>query len=465
MIEERDVTPELLERLSRSAPRYTSYPTAVDWQSAFAPENYAQLLAAESERKGPLSLYAHIPFCPERCLYCGCNVVISRKRARVASYVERMLRELESLERAGMGRRALDQMHWGGGTPTYLLEGEIERLFRAVNGVFTFEPDADLSIEVDPRVTTGEQLDLLGELGFRRISIGVQDWDTRVQEEVHRVQSRELTCDVVEAARAAGFRSVNIDLIYGLPYQTRKSFSATIDGVLELRPERIALFHYAHVPWIKKHQRVLATQAMPSASEKLSIFLRSTKRLRAVGYQSIGLDHFALPSDELAIAAADGQLKRNFMGYTTRADEGLVPLGTSSIGELGGHYVQNSADESDYVGRIDQTGLACFRGHRLSAEDRLRRDVIVELMCNGHVNKPDIENRHSICFDQHFAVEMSELLALQDDGLVELHAGAIRLTDLGQLLMRNVALVFDLYFRERMALGGDAANTTYSKTL
>jgi oxygen-independent coproporphyrinogen-3 oxidase len=454
----------LLEKYATSAPRYTSYPTAVDWASDFDGSRYPELLADAARENAPLSVYVHIPFCAERCLFCGCNVVITRNEERVERYLERLEREFAFVRASGVGAREVHQYHWGGGTPTHLSSKQIARVQESFTKTFHLAGDAEVAIEVDPRVTTDEQIALLARLGFNRISVGIQDFDRRVQEDVKRVQSVEETRRVVDAARAAGMGSLNVDLIYGLPYQSVESFERTVRIVLEIRPERIALFHYAHVPWIKKHQTAMSLDAAPDPATKLAIFLRALELFRDAGYVSIGLDHFALPEDELARAARAGSLHRNFMGYTTRRGSEMVSLGVSAIGEVGGAFVQNDPAESEYLTRIQEHGFATARGHTLSAEDRLRRDVILSIMCNLVLAKAPIEARHGIDFDEHFAAELAELAPLEADGLVERGRDALRITPLGQLFLRNVALPFDRYLRARRALG-ESGKGTFSRTL
>ena len=313
-------------------------------------------------------------------------------------------------------------------------------------------------------MTTRAQIELLARLGFNRVSLGVQDFDPAVQKAIKRVQSEDETRAVIEAAREFGMGSINIDLIYGLPHQTQASFERTVERVLTLRPDRIALFHYAHVPWMKKHQNAIDLGPAPSSDVKLAIFTHAVERFRDAGYVYIGLDHFALPEDELAQALRTESLQRNFMGYTTRRGSDMVSLGVSSIGEVAGCYVQNAANEAEYLQRIDGDGFATYRGHELSAEDRLRRDVIVGLMCNGVLKKAAIEARHGIVFDEVFSAELVALKPLEDDGLVRLERDALRLTALGQLFMRNVALPFDRYFAARKSRGEDS-RSTFSKTV
>jgi oxygen-independent coproporphyrinogen-3 oxidase len=455
---------ELLEKYATSAPRYTSYPTAVDWASGFEPERYPDLLARASERDDPLSVYFHIPFCAERCLFCGCNVVITRNEDRVEQYLTVLENEIARVGESGIGRRRVHQYHWGGGTPTHLDLAQIERVQAAFSRVFSLTDDAEVAIEVDPRVTTPAQIELLAQLGFNRISLGVQDFDEKVQVDIKRVQSEEETREIVDAARAAGMGSLNIDLIYGLPHQTRGGFESTVDRILDIRPERVALFHYAHVPWIKKHQTAMTLDAIQSAEDKLSTFLRAVEQFQDAGYVYIGLDHFALPDDELAVALQKGELHRNFMGYTTRRGSEMVSCGVSAIGEVDGSFVQNDPNEHEYLRRVRENGFATHRGHELSADDALRRDVILGLMCNGILRKADIEGRHGIDFDATFAEELAELAPLAEDGLVALDADALRLSPLGQMFMRNVALPFDRYFKARKARG-ETGKSTFSKTL
>lgn len=465
-----EVPKELLARYATSAPRYTSYPTAVDWEKdpelAFDPTTYGERLeaAATARPDEPISLYTHVPYCAELCLFCGCNVQISRSAERRERYLEAVEHELRFIERTGIQRREVKQFHWGGGTPTSLDPDQLARLFESIMGRFRMAEGAEVSIEVDPRVTTTEQIERLASLGFNRVSMGVQDFEPDVQQAIKRVQSEEMTRNVIQSARESGMESVNIDLIYGLPHQTRDGFKRTVETTLDIAPERVALFHYAHVPWMKKHQAAMDTDAMPSAEQKLDLFADSIEAFDAAGYVYLGLDHFALPEDELSVAAADGTLHRNFMGYTTQRGREMVSLGVSSIGEVDGCYVQNIANEPEYVRDVAERGFATYRGHAMSPEDRMRRDLILELMCNGRVDKRRIEAEHGVDFDATFALELEELETPASDGLVELSSDLIKLTPIGQVLMRNVAVPFDRYLRERKARG-ESGKSTFSKTL
>ena len=457
------VSTQLLEKYRTSAPRYTSYPTALDWvKESFDPAAYSDELRAAASHSDALSVYVHVPFCDAMCLYCGCNVIVTQRDDRVDRYLDRLELEFERVGATGIGARKVHQYHWGGGTPTHLSPDRMQRLHAAFEGVFGRSDDAESAIEVDPRVTSIEHLDALAGMGFGRISMGVQDFEPEVQAATQRVQSFELTRDLVEASRARGMDSVNIDLMYGLPHQSRAGFARTVQRVLELRPDRVALFHYAHVPWLKKHQNALDIEAAPDSATKLEIFVDAMEAFVDAGYVYLGLDHFALPDDELALAAREGTLHRNFMGYTTRRGSEMVSFGVSSIGEVNGCFAQNFHHEADYLRAIDRGGLATMRGHRMSDEDRLRRDVILGLMCNGVIDKQRVASEHGIDFDAHFAGELEALVPLRDDGLVELDTDALRLTELGQLFMRNVALPFDRYYAARTERGREGS---FSKTL
>lgn len=456
-----EVPGEVLDRYAVAAPRYTSYPTALDWEDELDSGSYRSLLAGRRGRPDPLGVYVHVPFCEERCLFCGCNVVVTRDRERSERYVDLLEREISAVADSGVGGSPVTQYHWGGGTPTYLSPGAMERLHAAFSRSFRLEPGAEAAVEVDPRVTTEEQLALLASMGFNRISLGVQDFDPVVQKAVKRVQSVEQTRHVIEAARGLGFQSVNVDLIYGLPRQTLEGFRRTLDEILDIRPERIALFLYAHVPWIKKHHRAIDLEAVPSREEKLAIFTDAVGVLTGEDYVYLGLDHFALPGDELAVAHRRRTLQRNFMGYSTRAGHDLLGFGVSAIGMVGGAYVQNERDPALWRERIRTEGTAVVRGHRLRAEDHLRRDVIERLMCHGVVVKQEIADRHGVDFDRVFALELEELRVHAGDGLVRLLPESVQVTPRGQLFLRNIALVFDSYRRR----AGSEGSRAFSRTI
>lgn len=458
-----EIPKDLLVRYGTSAPRYTSYPTAIDWRHDLDPHGYSARLASAAAADGPVSAYVHIPFCEQLCLYCGCNVVITRDHGKSAPYLDTLESEIAAVAATGIARRPVSQFHWGGGTPTFLSSDEMKRLFHAFTSRFTLTEDAEVAIEVDPRFTTLEQVRTLGALGFNRMSMGVQDFDPKVQKAVNRVQSIEQTRAILDACRANGFKSVNIDLIYGLPHQHREQFRRTLDLTLDMAPDRVALFHYAHVPWIRKHQEVMPDDAFPSSDEKSAIFADAVEAFTARGYRWIGLDHFAAPGDELAVARDAGTLDRNFMGYTTRRGTDLLPFGITSIGEIGGAFVQNAHTVDAWASAVASRGTACERGHVLDADDRLRRDVILALMCNGRVDIPIVASRHGVDFPERFARELAELRPMADDGLVLLEDDAIVVTPLGQVFLRNIALPFDAYTRRRRETGEGTART-FSRT-
>jgi oxygen-independent coproporphyrinogen-3 oxidase len=448
------VSLDLLRRYDRPGPRYTSYPTAVQFHEGFDEAAYRGRLADAAASPDPLSLYLHLPFCEERCSFCGCMVIITRKREVAATYLGYLLREIAMLRDALGPRRRVVQYHWGGGTPTYLAPAQMAQLHEAVVSAFDLEPGAEAAIEVDPRVTSMEQLALLRELGFNRLSLGVQDFTPEVQQAVNRVQSVEATRAIFDRARSLGFASINIDLIYGLPRQTRSSFAATIETVARMRPDRIALYSYAHVPWLRGNQKSIPMADLPGPEQKLELFVDAMGRFLDAGYAQIGMDHFAVPDDALAQAAAAGRLHRNFMGYTTRPAPDLVGAGVSAIGDLAGAFAQNVKKLSTYYAAIDAGRFPVERGYRLDADDRVRRDVIARIMCAFRVDRTEVEARHGIDFGTYFAGELAELAREpQADGLVVLDDGGFTVTPAGRLFVRNLAMIFDRHLRERQMAG------------
>ncbi|MEW5855153.1 MAG: oxygen-independent coproporphyrinogen III oxidase [Myxococcota bacterium] len=440
---------DVLARYSTTAPRYTSYPTALVWRDL--PETEAlDVLDRASRTKQPLSLYAHLPFCWKLCYYCGCNMMVTRNPKLVERYLAALTTEIG---RATLEHRPVTQIHWGGGTPTYLNSEQLTRLFNAMAERFKITPDAEISIEVHPPVTTLEQVKTLARLGFNRVSMGVQDFDPVVQEAVHRIQPFEQTRDLIQACRDAGFRGVSIDLMYGLPHQTPTTFQQTLDKVEQLRPDRIALFGYAHMPWIKPHQSLIQASALPTPPHRLELFRGATARLLSLGYEYVGLDHFALPHDELVVARSKGKLQRNFMGYTTQAGTDLLAFGASSISDVHGAYLQNAREVPEYMNLVESNRLPITRGMTLSQDDLIRRDLIQALFCQLSVDKARFSALHGISFDEYFAPELRKLAPLQEDGLVELHPESVSITPTGQMLLRNIAYAFDAYAREPGAPG------------
>jgi oxygen-independent coproporphyrinogen III oxidase len=442
---------DLVAKYDGFGPRYTSYPTADRFTEAIAGEAIGQALAARRDAAGgrDLSLYVHVPFCNTICYYCACNKVITKDHGRSAKYIHYVAREADRI--AGLSDRAspVRQLHWGGGTPTFLSDDEAGELMRILRERFAFAPDAECSIEIDPRSATPDRVAALAALGFNRMSLGVQDFDPAVQRAVNRIQSEEETLRILDAARATGFRSVNLDLIYGLPRQTLASFAATLDKVIAAAPDRIALYNYAHVPHLFKPQRRINESELPAPREKLEILGAAIDCLGRAGYVYIGMDHFAKPDDELAQAQRDGTLHRNFQGYSTRAGCDLFALGISSISHVGDTYWQNVRTLEPYYERLDAGALPGFRGWRLSADDAVRNDVIQALLCRSALSFAEIEAAHGIAFADYFGTELLALRPLADDGLVALASDGIVVTSRGRLLARVVAMVFDRYLREQ----------------
>ena len=453
------ISPELLGKYNQPGPRYTSYPTAPEWDDAFGPAELSLAYERANVTAAPLSLYFHIPFCDSLCLYCGCNVVISKKHEVAASYLTHLKQEIDRVSSQVDAAREVKQLHWGGGTPTYLSANQIEELFSYVRGRFSFAEDAEIGIEIDPRATTEEQCRVLSRLGFNRLSMGVQDFDPLVQQTVHRLQPYEMVKSLFDCCRELGFESINTDLIYGLPHQTMESFSDTVDKIIQIDPDRIAVFSYAHVPWMKKQQGSFAN-FLPDGHEKFRIWSRAIRKLSEAGYRYIGMDHFARPTDELCRAQDDRTLHRNFQGYTTKGDCDLYGMGVSAIGGLGDTYAQNWRDLPRYYQAIDENDLPTMRGMRVSAEDKLRRAVINRLLCHCVVVKSEIDREFGVSFDEHFANEIEQLGGFERDALVRMSVDRIEVVGLGRIFIRNVAMVFDEYANRQ-----HSRQQVFSKTL
>ncbi|MCG6656853.1 oxygen-independent coproporphyrinogen III oxidase [Halomonas campisalis] len=441
----------LVEKYDRPGPRYTSYPTAPQFHTAFAEDDY-RAAAERSNRAAspkPLSVYVHIPFCKSLCYYCACNKIITHNTERAAEYLTWLKREVEVQGALFDDSRRMTQLHLGGGTPTYLTNAQLGELMAALDDAFHFAPPAEreFSLEVDPRTVTPGQIHELHALGFNRLSFGVQDFDADVQAAVNRIQSEEQVVELVQAAREAGFASVSVDLIYGLPLQTVASFDATLDKIIALRPDRIATYSYAHLPDLFKAQRLIRPEDMPPPERKMELLELTIRRLTEAGYVYIGMDHFALPEDELSLARENGTLQRNFQGYSTHADCDMIGLGNTSIGKVGDSYSQNVKETAQYQARLEAGRLPVMRGYRLNDDDRLRRDVINALMCHGRVDFADIEARHGIAFRDYFADALAQLAEMQDDGLLAIRDGDIEVLPTGRLMMRNMAMAFDAYLK------------------
>ena len=442
---------ELIAGLPASGPRYTSYPTADRFHNGFGETEYANALELRGlgALNKPLSLYIHIPFCNTICYYCGCNKIITKDKSRADAYIEYLEREMDLLAPHLNGRHQLAQLHFGGGTPTFLSDEQLERVFAMIRKHFQLIPSGEYSIEIDPRKVSRDTVFHLCRLGFNRMSVGIQDFDPKVQAAVNRIQTVEETREVIEAAREAGFKSVSVDLIYGLPHQSLESIKPTIDTVLALDPDRLALYHYAHLPHIFKPQRRIDTEAVPGSEEKLDILQYAVHTLTERGYVLIGMDHFAKPDDELAVALREGWLQRNFQGYSTYADCDLVAIGVSSIGKIGSTYSQNERDIDAYYAAIDAGRLPIMRGYQLNRDDILRRSIIQDLMCRFALDFQLYESMFGIPFAQYFKAELADLQQLAQLGLITMRGNGLKVTPKGRFLIRNIAMVFDHHLRHK----------------
>ncbi|WP_205833135.1 oxygen-independent coproporphyrinogen III oxidase [Azohydromonas caseinilytica] len=443
------LTEDLLRQFDTPGPRYTSYPTADRFSEAFGPAQAVQAILdlGAGSATAPLSLYVHIPFCEALCYYCACNKIITRHHERAAEYLDALEKELALVAGSLGPGRPVSQLHFGGGSPTFLSDAELARLMKALGERFHFTANSEISIEVDPRTVSPARLEHLRGLGFNRLSFGVQDFDPDVQEAVHRVQSFDSVRDLMRSARALGFVSINADLIYGLPRQTPRSFARTLEQIGELRPDRIALYAYAHLPERFKPQRRIDGADLPSPSQRVAMLGEAISGFLARGYDYIGMDHFALPEDALARAKREGRLHRNFQGYSTQPDCDLVALGVSAIGRIGATYYQNAKTLPQYYESLARDELPVVRGYALDSDDRLRRDVIMALMCQGRLEFGAIERAHGIRVDDYFAAELASMQALSQSGLVEIGEGHVQVTPSGWFLVRAIAMVFDRHLR------------------
>lgn len=462
------IDPETILSFSRPGPRYTSYPTAPvwsDWEERGDEEARAAYRRCAGRPDDPLELYVHLPFCIRRCLFCGCTVEVTNQKDRVTRYLDALEVEIRTVAELLGDRRDVIQMHWGGGTPTHLDSDELRRVFRMVSDRFRFLPGAELSIEIHPHITTDEQLDTLFELGFNRISMGVQDTDTEVQAIIHRDQTVEETTRCVERCRHHRADGVNLDLMYGLPAQTEATFHSTLDTVAALRPDRLAVYGYAHVPWLKKTQKVLEDAGLPGPVERARLFALAIDRLGQDGYRVIGLDHFALPEDSLYRALEAGTLSRNFMGYAALPGSvkmgDMVAFGASAIGDVGGAFLQNARDTRSYEALIDRGLLPVQRGMVRSADDDLRREIILSIMCRMHLDFPELERELGVTgLAERFAPELEELRAFEADGFCTFTpSGRMDVTPTGRLFLRHLAMVFDAYLDKKTPAKGRFSQT------
>lgn len=455
----------LIDKYTLRGPRYTSYPTAPEWKEEVDETVYRRHIAeTNSDASNPLALYLHIPFCAERCYYCACNVIITPHKKVSSEYIHYLKSEIELAARDVHPDRKVIQFHLGGGTPTHLEPESLDEILSFISNRFPIAPDAELSIEVDPRVTTVEQLDVLAKHGFNRISFGVEDFFQKTQVAINRLQDIQQTKDLAVHSRERGFKSVNIDLVYGLPHQTEATFEHTADVICDIDPDRIALYNYAHLPAKVPHQRHIEESWLPDSEERMAIFKLAVRRFSEHGYEYIGMDHFAKPDDELTLAQREGTLQRNFMGFTTKAGTDLYSFGTSAITSLSSLYMQNVKNLRQYKTMIDDNRLPVERGMELSEDDRIRRWVIMELMCNLKIDAHRFYQTWNHDFHEYFHAELPRLKPFIEDGLIEPNiASSIQVTDLGQIIVRPVAMVFDYYLQQAKQHNKPAV--TYSKTL
>ena len=452
---------DLIKKYDRPGPRYTSYPTAPQFNNSFTSEKYLdEIIRTNNELNPPeLSLYYHLPFCDTLCYFCGCNMIITRNRDRIKEYIRYLKNEIDLLRTYIVDGRKVAQLHWGGGTPTHLDPDEIFDLIAYINKSFEFNKNAEEGCEIDPRGLTKDHLAALRNGGFNRISMGVQDFNEQVQKAVNRVQPEEMTRQVVSWVRELGFQSINLDLIYGLPFQTAESFAKTVDAIINISPDRVAVFNYAHVPWMKKHMALIKEEDLPKPEEKLQILKMTIEKLTGAGYDFIGMDHFAKPDDELAVALKEKKLYRNFQGYSTHAGTDLYGMGITSISQIGKCYSQNVKKEKEYFNLIDEGIFPIERGFYLSDDDLLRRHVITKIMCDFELDFDAVEKQFGIEFNKYFESSLKGVSEFIDDELVKLTDRRLEVTTMGRMLIRNIAMNFDAYLERK------DINARYSRTV
>ena len=440
---------QLIKRYDKAGPRYTSYPTAVQFNEEYTADTYKKFAEKSNQSDKDLSLYFHIPFCDTVCFYCGCNKVVTKDRSKAMPYLERVFKEIEMQGKLFDPSRKVNQLHWGGGTPTFISHDEMRQLMAVTRQHFNLHDDdsGEYSIEIDPREVSRDSIKLLRELGFNRMSLGVQDFNPAVQKAVNRIQSREETMAALTAAREENFKSISVDLIYGLPLQTVESFDQTLDELIEISPDRVSVFNYAHLPERFKPQRRINEKDLPAASTKLEIFKHCMEKLTNAGYVYIGMDHFAKPDDELSVAQKEGKLYRNFQGYATHADCDLVGIGITSIGTIANSFAQNVRTMDEYYAKIDAGELAVFRGVEIDNDDLIRRETIMQLICHFKLNFSNIEKRFNINFKDYFVNELERYGVMVEDGLITMDDKSIEVTSKGRLLIRNICMVFDRYIK------------------
>jgi oxygen-independent coproporphyrinogen-3 oxidase len=451
---------ELLHKYCKAGPRYTSYPTAPYFNESFGPVQWEEELKASQDKGRDISLYVHIPFCDTLCYYCGCNMIATKDYSKVDSYLEVLFGEIDRVAALISPTRKVRQLHWGGGTPTYLKPNDIRRLYDYIASKFNIAPEAEIGCEMDPRELSRDHIRALRESGFNRLSLGVQDLDDAVQQAVNRVQPEALIREVYGWIREEGFHSVNFDLMIGLPFQTLESFALTLDKVINMAPDRFAVFNYAHVPWMKKNQNLIKEDTLPQIDARLGLQKLTLEKLTTAGYVYIGMDHFARPDDELVRAQRSKTLYRNFQGYTTHKDCDIIAFGISAISQTDDVYAQNVKVLSQYRSLIETGNLPIERGLRITPEDKLRREAITRIMCDLELDKVSFGKAWDIDFDSYFSDALEELKSMQVDGLVVLEADKVRVTDTGRIFLRNIAMVFDSYLHQQ-----STATPRYSRTV
>lgn len=439
------------KKYDKPGPRYTSYPTAPQFNESFTHEDYLDEIVKTNygQNLPDLSLYFHIPYCDTLCYFCGCNMIITRNRDRIKEYNSYVKKEIDLLRQYLLPDRQVSQHHWGGGTPTHLNPDEINDLASYINKSFNFKSDSENSCEIDPRELTKAHLEALRINGFNRISMGVQDFNEKVQKAVNRIQPEDITRQAVQWIRELKFHSLNLDLIYGLPFQTIEDFEITVNKIIDINPDRIAVFNYAHVPWMKKHMALIHPEDIPAPEAKLEILKMTIEKLTSAGYEFIGMDHFAKPDDELSVAMREKKLYRNFQGYSTNAGADLYAMGITSISQLKNIYAQNYKTEKEYYNAIDNGILPTTKGYQLNDDDHIRREVIMKLMCNFELNFREIENEFNIDFKKYFAWGLNNLAEMKKDDLLDIDDHSIKVKDMGRMLIRNIAMNFDGYIERK----------------
>lgn len=453
------ISPELIDRYGVAGPRYTSYPTAPIWHDIDRSTQVKWLETVRSSQK-PLSFYIHIPFCRSRCYYCGCNALVSRKQSQSATYVDYLISELEQIGKYQSPGKQIRQLHFGGGTPTFLLDEEFEKILKTIQSTFSFETGAEIAIEIDPRTLRSNQLSFLSQLGFNRLSLGVQDFDRSVQTAINRIQSEAMTFDHLQTARSLGFQGINFDLIYGLPFQTLDSFRQTLASVIKMKPDRLAVYNFGYLPNRMPHQKKIDPQSLPDKQTRLSLIFEAIHQLTEAGYDYIGMDHFALPDDELSVAMRNRTLNRNFMGYTPKTDVDLMGIGMTAISEIGGYFMQNEKRIRTYQTQIGETGLAACRGMQLNNDDLMRKWVIRRIICHFYLSFSEFRAEFNTDFKTCFQSEIQQLEKLQQDGLLEIHKNHLTISDTGKIFIRTICMLFDAYINK-----DDTPKVRYSNTV